>query len=106
FQLKAADTGETVVGIPSFSVERTEASFAERRVQVGLVKSTGGSILARQLKDGRINLLGLLNPPAAKPADTNPPAPAEPPWIVLVKEIAFDGWAIKLEDQKLAKPAS
>ena len=66
FQLKAADTGETVVGIPSFSVERTEASLAERRIQVGLVKSTGGSILARQMKDGKINLLGLLNPPAAK----------------------------------------
>jgi hypothetical protein len=106
FQLKAADTGETVVGIPSFSVERTEASLAERRVQVGLVKSTGGSILARQMKDGKINLLGLANPPAAKPADTNRPAPGEAPWTVLVKEIAFDGYAIKVEDQKPAKPAS
>jgi hypothetical protein len=79
FQLKAADTSETVVSIPSFSVERTEASLAERRLQVGLVKSTGGSILARQMKDGKINLLGLLNTPAAKPAGTNTPAPAEPP---------------------------
>ena len=58
------------------------------------------------MKDGKINLLGLLNPPAAKPADTNSPAPAEPPWTVLLKEIAFDGYAIKLEDQKPAKPAS
>ena len=106
FQLKAADTGETVVGIPSFSVERTEASLAERRIEVGLVKSSGGSILARQMKDGKINLLGLLNPPAAKPADTNGPATAEPPWTVLLKEIAFDGYAIKLEDQKPAKPAT
>ena len=105
FQLKAADTGETVVGIPSFSVERTEASLADRRIQVGLVKSTGGSILARQMKDGKINLLGLLNPPAAKPAATNSPAPGEAPWTVLLKEIAFDGYAIKLEDQKPAKPA-
>ncbi len=106
FQLKAADTGETVVGIPSFSVERTEANLADRRIEVGLVKSTGGSILARQMKDGKINLLGLLNPPATKPADTNGPSPAAPPWTVLLKEIAFDGYAIKLEDQKPAKPAT
>jgi hypothetical protein len=106
FRLKAADTGETVLGIPSFSVEQTEASLAERRVRVGLVKSTGGSILARQMKDGKINLLGLLNPPVAKPADTNLPAPTALPWTVLLKEIAFDGWAIKLDDQKLTKPVS
>jgi len=117
FQLKAADTGETVVGIPSFSVAGTEASLADRRIEVGLIKSTGGSILARQMKDGKINLLGLLNPPAAKPADSSgsagrtpahsdTPAPAEPPWTVLLKEIAFDGYAITLEDQKPAKPAA
>ncbi|MGO8929415.1 MAG: DUF748 domain-containing protein [Limisphaerales bacterium] len=106
FQLKAADSGETVVGIPSFSVERTEASLADRRIEVGLVKSSGGSILARQMKDGKINLLELLNLPAAKPAETNSPAPGEPPWTVLLKELAFDGYAIKLEDQKPAKPAA
>jgi hypothetical protein len=106
FQLKAADTGETVAGIPSFSVERTGASLAGRRIDVGLVKSSGGSILAWQMKDGKINLLGLLNLPAAKPADTNSPAPGEPPWTVLLKEVAFDSYAIKMEDQKPAKPAA
>jgi hypothetical protein len=106
FQLKAADTGETVVGIPSFSVERTEANLAERKIQVGLVKSSGGSILARQTKDGQINLLGLLNPPTPKPPATNTPTPREAPWTVLLKEIAFDDYAIKLEDQKPAKQAS
>jgi len=106
FQLEAADTGETVMGIPSFSIERTEANLAERRIQVGLVKSAGGSILARQTKDGKINLLGLLNAPPAKPAATNTPAPGEAPWTILLNEIAFDGWSIKLEDQRLAKPAS
>ena len=106
FQLKAADTGETVVGIPSFGIERTEASLADRRIDVGLVKSTGGSILVRQTKNGKINLLELLNPPAPRPVETNGPAPAEAPWTVRLKEIAFDGYAIKLEDKKPAKPAS
>jgi hypothetical protein len=104
-QLKAADTGETVVSIPSFSVEGTEASLADRKARVGLVKSSGGSFLVRQMKDGKINLLGLANSPPAKPVDTNAPTPAELPWTVLVKEIAFDGYTIKVEDQKPAKPA-
>jgi hypothetical protein len=105
FQLKAADTGEKVVEIPSFSVERTEASLAKHTIQVGLVKSIGGAILVRQSKDGAINLLGLVKPPAASPPATNSPAPNQPPWAVRVKEIAFDGYAIKVEDQKPAKPA-
>ena len=106
FQLKAADTGEKVVEIPSFSVERTEASLADRSIQVGLVKSTGGVILARQSKDGTINLLGLVNPPSAPPPATNNPASSEPPWAVRLKEIAFDNYTIKVEDQKPAKPAT
>jgi hypothetical protein len=73
FQLKAADTGETVVGIPSFSAEGAEANLADHRIEIGLVKSTGGSILARQMKDGKINLLGLEDVTTA--ADTNSPAP-------------------------------
>jgi hypothetical protein len=106
FQLKAADSGETVVGIPSFSVERAEASLADRRIEVSLVKSAGGSILVRQMKDGTINLLGLVNPPTASPPTTNHPAATEPPWTVLLREIAFDDYAIKLEDQKPARPAN
>ena len=106
FRLKAADTGETVVGIPSFSVERAEVNLAARTVQVGLVKSTGGSILVRQKKDGAINLLRLFNPPAASPSATNAPSSSEPPWTVLLKEIAFDNYAIKVDDQKAAKPAA
>ena len=106
FQLKAADTGEKVVEIPSFTVARTEASLADRSIQVGLLKSTGGAILARQSKDGTINLLGLVNAPAASAPATNNPASGEPPWTVRVKEIAFDGYAIKVEDQKPAKLAA
>jgi hypothetical protein len=104
-QLKSADTGETVVGISALAVERTEASLAERRIDVGLVKSSGGSILARQSKEGKINLLGLSNLPT-QTAGTNPAAPPEAPWTALVREIAFDDYTIKIEDQKPAKPAS
>jgi len=106
FQLKAADTGKTVAGISSFSIEGTAVNLEDRWIEVGLVKSTGGSILARQMKDGKIDLLGLFNSSAAASPNTNSPAPAEPPWTVLLKEIAFEGYSIQVEDQKPIKPAT
>ncbi|HVM48433.1 MAG TPA: DUF748 domain-containing protein [Candidatus Acidoferrum sp.] len=106
FKLKAADGAETVVAIPSFTVERTEASLAQRSVQVGLVKSTGGSLLVRQKKDGTINLLGLMAPDTAHTAPAAESKPSEPPWTVLLKEIAFDNYALRLDDEKPSKPAA
>ena len=107
--LKAPDTGETVVSIPSLSVQKAEASLAKKSAKVALVKSSGGSILARMNKDGTINLLALLIPP---PPKTNSPvvaatnaAPAETPWVARIDEIAFDNYTINVEDNKPAKPA-
>ena len=103
-ELKAPDTGEMVLTIPSLSVTDTEASVARQTARVGLVKSSGGSVLVRQNKDGTINLLSLLNSlPAGdkKTADTN-----TLPWAVKIDEIAFDNYAIKAEDKKPGKPAS
>ncbi len=108
-QLKAPDTGETVVSIPSLSVQKAEASLAKKTAKVALVKSSGGSILARQNKDGTINLLALLIPP---PPETNAPivattnaAPVAAPWVARIDEIAFDNYTITVEDHKPAKAA-
>jgi len=45
-QLKATDTSETVVSIPSFSVEQAEANLLQRSARVHALKSAGGSFLA------------------------------------------------------------
>ena len=104
-QLKEAESGETVVAIPSFAVERTEASLATREVTIGQVKSSGGSIVVRQMKDGSVNLARLLNQTRPGGGETPRPQAEGLPWTALVKEIAFDNYAIKLEDQKPAKAA-
>ncbi len=118
FQLKAADGGEIVVAIPYFEVSQTEFDLRKRMVTVGAVRSSDASILARRKQDGSINLVGLVNSPAPTtggvetPAVTNSlPATQAPgreaaPWMVLVKEVAFDKYAIRWEDQKTAKPAT
>src|SRR5262249_2698103 len=63
--LKAPDSDETVTSIPSLSIEKTEASLENQTAHVGLIKSPGGSILARREKDSAINLLAnLILPPS------------------------------------------
>ena len=106
FQLQAADTGETVASIPLLAVSRTEADLNQQRVTLGLVKSSGGVISLRQSKDGKINLLGLAKARTNAPAEMPAPASAQSPWTAFVKEIAFDGYTVQIEDQKPTTPAS
>ncbi len=106
-QLKAPDTGEMVVVIPQLSVTDTAASVLRRSARVGMVKSSGGSLIVRQNGDGTINLLSLLNLPTNAPAtEAKAAATVAPPLSAKIDEIAFDNYTIKAEDKKPAKPAS
>ncbi len=107
--LKSPDTGETNIAIPSFVISGTEASVARRTAHVGLIKSTGGSLLVRREADGSINLLSLLNLPTNAPADsatTNTlPSAGTPALNARIDEIAFDNYAFEIQDKKLLHPA-
>ena len=110
--LKSGVTGETNISIPELTISDTDASLAHQTARVGLVKSSGGSLLVRQEADGSINLLSLLNLPPKSPdetAATNSPAtpgsmPA--PWSARIDEIAFENYSLALQDQKLLHPAA
>ena len=104
-QLKTPDTGEGVLTIPSLSIKQVEASVARRTARIGQIKSSGGSILVRQNQDGTINLLSNLVP-QPKAASTHPAPAVGPPWTVKIDEIAFENYAIKVEDRKPPKPAT
>ncbi len=106
-ELKAPDTGETVLAIPSLSVEQAEADLVKRTARVGQIKSSGGFVLARQNHDATINWLSYLILPPKEPLSNGTPAevPAAP-WSAKIDEIAFDNYSIKIEDKKPAKPAS
>ncbi len=99
--------GETNIAIPSLTVSDAEASVVRQTARVGMVKSTGGSLLVRQEADGIINLLKLLiiptNAPAA-PGPTNGP-PALSAWNARIDEIALDNYSLTLQDKKLLHPA-
>jgi hypothetical protein len=110
-----------VLTVSSLSVKLAEASLHKQFLHLTLLKTSGGSILARQNQDGTINLLSLLKQPAnatsATPAGLNasgghrPPlqvdsaTASQTPWTVMVDEIAVDQYKVALEDKKPAKPA-
>ena len=106
-ELKAPNGGETVITVPTLAVTQAEAALARRTARVGLVKSSGGSLVVRQNRNGTINLLSLLKLPKSEAAGSKAPAgESAPPWSVKIDEIAFDDYAIRAEDQKPAKPAA
>jgi len=105
-RVTSPDSGETVVSIPTLNVLLDEASLGRKTAHVRSIKSSGGSLLVRQNKDGGINLLALLvtnAPPAAAP--TPEPAAAGAPWTAQVDEVAFGDYGLTIEDQKPAHPA-
>jgi Domain of Unknown Function (DUF748) len=110
-ELKSPDTGETVIAIPALAITDAEADLLRQTARVGLIKSSGGSFLVRQEKDGILNLISLLilptNAPAKVETATNAPAsaPPPPPWKAKIDEIAFDDYAIRIEDKMPDKPA-
>jgi hypothetical protein len=99
-QVRAPDSAETVLSIPLLSVNLAEASLSNKEAHVSSVKSSGGSLLVRQSRDGNINLLGLMKKAAPAPA----PVPPSAPWTARVDEIALDGYAVSVEDQKPGRP--
>jgi hypothetical protein len=100
-QVKAPDSAETVLSIPSLSVQLAEASLAKKLVHVSSIKSSGDMLLVRQNQDGSLNLPALMMTNAA-------PAPAHAatstPWKAQIDEIAFDGFGVSLEDRKPMHP--
>ncbi|MDB6017599.1 MAG: hypothetical protein JWR19_2088 [Pedosphaera sp.] len=105
-ELKASDTGETVLKIPSLSVKDASAGVVAMTARVGQIKSSDGFILVRQNQDGTINLLSQLILPPQVPAATNAPMEASmPPLNAEIDEIIFDNYSIQVEDKKPTKGA-
>ena len=103
-----------LVMIPSVVVRGAEANLQKRTAKVQTVETIGGSIFARRFRDGTLELLQLIAPPANRalsilnpPLTTNtaPSAPAAP-WSVLIENIVVKDYAARVEDQQPPKPAS
>ena len=116
--VKSSVPSETVLTVPSLSIGLDYAGLRKGLIHLSHIKTSGGSVLARQNQDGTINLLSMLKPAVNPPAVASAPAtivasnspsaiaPAsQTPWTVKVDQIAVDHYNVTLEDKKPAKPA-
>jgi hypothetical protein len=108
-EIKAPGLDETVTRVAEFGLARVDASLEKGRARVGLLRISGGSLLARREQDGSLNLLGLLVPGGTN--DTRVGTAASPPaqtngWTVNIDEIALNDYTVKVEDRSLPKPAT
>jgi Domain of Unknown Function (DUF748) len=106
--VKSTLIDETVVKIPSLEVSLAEADLGKKLVHVTSFRTSEGSLLVRQEKDGKINLLEMLgaNSPTNGSAGASPyPAGASTPWTLMVDNVAVDRYSVAVEDKKPAKAA-
>lgn len=103
---------EPAIELPSLDVRGMQADAVAQKASVDLVNLTGGSVHARREKDGSINLLAMLQPPAGKatpPAPPSSPAPATPTPPtklpdVTIGEVALKDFNINVTDLAAPRP--
>lgn len=115
---------DAALSVPVLDVREAAIDVEARTVKVAAIGIEGAALSARRLKDGRIDLMQLLTPPAAQAkskgvpgkrapgkgerlaaARTTTPATA-PEWSVNVDKLALAGAALRVEDRTLARPVT
>jgi uncharacterized protein involved in outer membrane biogenesis len=104
-RLKRRDAKEDFLRIPLVTVKDTTADVTQRQITVGSVATQKGTLSAVRLPNGEVDLQQLVPPPpaAAKPAAAAAPAEAKP-WVITLKRLTVDQYAVKLEDRAAAEP--
>ncbi len=102
---------DVAVELPALDIAGVDADALALKATVGSVNLAGGHLHVRREKDGSINLLTMLQPPAAEPAPATPaaptaaaPAPAKLPDI-MVGELALKDFQVDVTDLAAPRPA-
>lgn len=106
--------GETAefLKIPLFAVKDTDIDLTKRTLVIGEVSTQKGAVVVKRERDGTVNL-GTLLPPTPttgkKAASSRTPPVKEapsPPWLVMLKKLAVEGYAVRVEDRAPAQPTT
>jgi hypothetical protein len=97
---------EALVALGALSLDGLSLDVSAQRVEVRSVALEEGIVLARRLRDGKIELAELAGPrEPGPPKKSEPKESASAPWKVVVNEIRTSGLSLHWEDQVLQKPA-
>ena len=106
--LKKRDETEAFAAIPFIGVKKTRLDQPTRELVIGEFSTTKGSLVLRRSPEGQLNIQTLLAPSPVQDSATvqHNATPVEKPWLVTVEKILAEKYAIRLEDQSPAEPAS
>jgi uncharacterized protein involved in outer membrane biogenesis len=109
-RLKKADENEDFLKIPTFSIKETELNMTQREMKIGVFATQKGELLIKRLANGDMNILKLVAPqetaPKEQPPVDSPGKSPEKPWLVSLRNLTVDNYAIRVEDQSPSEPAT
>ncbi len=99
---------EDFLRIPLLSVKDLSLDMDAHKAEIGAISTEKGRLVVSRFADGRINLTSLMPVaqtarPAARHA-VKETAPKTPTWVVALKSLVIDGYAMNLSDRSTAKP--
>src|SRR5207302_3553720 len=106
-RLKKKGEKEDFLKIPSLSIKYTDIDLIKRTVTVGKLSTQKGTVAILRDSNGTMNLSNLVAP-LPPPEKVAPPttAPSATPWLVVLKKLALDRYAVKVEDRAASEPTT
>ncbi len=93
------------LNVPLIACEGVSADLAKQELVVGRLSSHDGVIQAKRLSDGRVSLQDLVRKTPAPAAGRKPAhAGKKREWLVTAKDIAFERYTVKVEDDMPQEP--
>jgi len=111
-RLKKKGEKDEFLKVPLLAIKDTDIDLKKQTLVVGEVSSQKGVVVVKRERDGTVNLGTLLppTPTTGKRAASSPTHPVKeassPPWLVMLKKIAVEGYAVRVEDRAPAQPAT
>ena len=103
---------DTVISVPSFSIEGVEVDVLQQKVIIASVRTTDAHIQGWIDRDGEVSYQKLLAPvrtdgatqSKASVPENRPPAEPQRAWSVNIKNVAVENYGIVLEDRRPDTP--
>ena len=109
-RLKKPKEKESFLQIPTLAISDTAVDLGKRSLVIGSFTTQEGKLSVTRERNGTLNLATLLPsaPPPKKQQRPTVQAPQDttPPWVVELKKLAVERYAVKMLDKMLARPTT
>ncbi len=107
FALLLKGAKSPAVKVPELDVKAATVDLGTQRVRVAGVEARGAAVSLVRLKNGDIDLMKALLPPAPARKPSVRPAPkppAAPEWVVAVDKLALKAASVRFDDRSVGRP--